>query len=362
MELILTAKAPEITSNFAELKTWLQENLKKYQIEVTEENLSEAKKMATELNKLSTVINKTKSEKIREISAPIDVLKAAASEVIDMLQEGREKLLEQIKVFEDKTRIKVKELIGEEFAGRMNELNIKPEFRNINPDDFVQLSFITKTGSLTKAAKEAVAAKVGELKMLQDKVDMRLLQLENASLKAGLKSPLRRDHVEPFLMAPDDQYEIQLSRIIGIEVSRQAETETKFKVEQNQRPMRYFACAVCRHVICDHELPAKCPRCPSQAVQEYPSLTEARMATPTQPAPIAPPPLPKPPVPVYPPVVPAPQWNQERLHQMRQHLGDETFFQMFKIIYLPISERAIREATALHPDLVPAVEWAKGTD
>lgn len=362
MELIVTSTLPVFTGNLEAVRAQMLEGIKKYEIEVTEDNLSEAKKMATELNKLSTVITKVKSEKVKEISGPIEAFKIQVAELVEICQNGREKILTQVKVFEDKTRIKVKELIGEEFAGRMNELNIKPEFRNINPDDFVQLSFITKTGSLTKAAKEAVAAKVGELKMLQDKVDMRLLQLENASLKAGLKSPLRRDHVEPFLMAPDDQYEIQLSRIIGIEVSRQAETETKFKAEQDQRPMRYFACVVCRHVICDHELPAKCPRCPSQAVQEYPSLTEARMATPTQPAPIAPPPLPKPPVPVYPPVVPAPQWNQERLHQMRQHLGDETFFQMFKIIYLPISDRAIQEATALHPDLVPAVEWAKGTD
>jgi len=378
MELVLTATPPQIVSNFAEMKVWLQENLKKYEIEVTEENLPDAKKMATELNKLSTVISKTKSEKIKEITAPVDVFKAEAVEIVDMIQGAREKILAQVKTFEDKTRAKLKELINDEFSGRCNEMAIRPEFRVINLDDYTQLSYMTGKGALSKAAKESVLAKVSEFKRLQDKVDMRLLQLENASLKAGLVSALRREHVESFLMLPDDQYEIQLSGLIGIEVKRQTEVQNKTIEEQNKKPLRFFACAMCRHVVTDRDIPRQCPKCPSQGFKEYPTLTDARNA----PAPGAPPthakpPAPPPPLPPQPSILTnhlpvthygpepqkqTPEWNQDRLHQIRHHVGDEVFFQMFKIVYQPISDRAIQEALIKYPDLTQGLEWAKGKD
>lgn len=314
MELIVTSTLPVFTGNFEAVKAQLLEGIQKYEIEVTEENLPEAKKMATELNKLSTVINKVKSNKVKEISAPIEIFKNQVSELVEICQNGREKILAQVKVFEDQTRIKVKELIDQEFASQLDAAGIRHEFRNVTIEDLVGISKISKSGSLTKGAKDDVAKKVADIKALQDKVDMRLLQLENAGLKAGLKSPLRREHVEPFIMAPDDQYDIHLSRIISIEVSRQMEAETKFRQEQEQKPQ-------------------------------------------LQPAPLLPPRPLTPPMPLA-----APVYNQERLHQMRQHLGDEVFFQMFKIVYQPISDRAIQEAVAIRPDLANAVEWAKGTD
>lgn len=320
MELIVTSTLPVFTGNFEVVKAQLLEGIKQYEIEVTEENISEAKKMATELNKLSTVINKVKSDKVHEVSAPIDVFKAQVGDLIDICQQGREKILSQVKVFEDQVRVKCKALLDIELENQLNERGIRPEFRTAVIDDLAVLSALTKSGALTKSAKEGVAQKVSELRGMQDKVDMRLLQLENAGLKAGLKSPLRREHVEAFLKAPDDQYDAQLSRLISIEISRQTETETRIKAEQ--------------------EKPIVAPQMPAVP-------------------PVAPPPLPCPPLPTA-----AIVWNQDRLHQMRQGVGDEVFFQMFKIVYQPISDQAIREAIANNAgfNLGAAIEWAKGRD
>jgi rubrerythrin len=40
--------------------------------------------------------------------------------------------------------------------------------------------------------------------------------------------------------------------------------------------LRFFTCAVCRHVVTAYELPETCPKCPSRAFKEYPSLKEAQ--------------------------------------------------------------------------------------
>ncbi len=365
MELTITTfTLPVITSNFEALKAQMLEGVKKYDVGVTEDNLADAKKMATELNQLSQIINKVKSEKIKEISGPIEEFKAQVAELVDIAQKSREKLQEQIKKFEDVTRAKVRELVEIEFAQQFTEKAIRKEFQAHNADDFVKVSALTGKGQLNKATKDSISGKVAEARSLQDKIDMRLMQLENAGLKAGLKSPLRKEHVEAFLMLPDDQYEIQLSNLIGIEVQRQTETAAKI---QNERPMRYFTCAVCHHVISEYDMPQQCPKCPCKAFQEHSSLTDARQCLPhstSSPGPSLPPPMPIVPPPVV-PVVPVPTWNQERLHQLRGHFGDELFFQMFKIVYQPISDRAIEEAASrANPELQihNALEWAKGTN
>lgn len=55
-ELQVTIIPAQISANLAEIKAELLENLKQYDIEVTIETLPEAKKMATDLNKLADVV------------------------------------------------------------------------------------------------------------------------------------------------------------------------------------------------------------------------------------------------------------------------------------------------------------------
>ncbi len=59
---VITFDLPVINTNFGELKAQLADGLKKYDIEVTAENLPEAKTMATDLNKLSKVLATVRKE------------------------------------------------------------------------------------------------------------------------------------------------------------------------------------------------------------------------------------------------------------------------------------------------------------
>lgn len=61
---------------------------------------------------------------------------------------------------------------------------------------------------------------------------MRLLQLENASLRAGLKSPLTKVNIERFLFEADEEvYQKRLDELIQNELKRQTETEERIRKE-----------------------------------------------------------------------------------------------------------------------------------
>jgi hypothetical protein len=61
--------------------------------------------------------------------------------------------------------------------------------------------------------------------VLQQRTKLRLSQLENECYRAGLHSPLSREHVEGILFADEAKYQDALQNIIIRELDRQAETE-----------------------------------------------------------------------------------------------------------------------------------------
>src|SRR5690554_5333955 len=92
-ELTVTIIPAQISANLAEIKAELLENLKQYEIEVTIETLPEAKKMATDLNKLAKEIDTRRKDVKKELSAPVDVFNAQAVELAKLILDSREKIL-----------------------------------------------------------------------------------------------------------------------------------------------------------------------------------------------------------------------------------------------------------------------------
>jgi hypothetical protein len=88
-----------------------------------------------------------------------------------------------------------------------------------------KLTSLTSTGKLAKAAGDEVAAAVDRCLVLQQRTKLRLSQLENECYRAGLHSPLSREHVEGILFAEETKYQDALQNIIIRELDRQAETE-----------------------------------------------------------------------------------------------------------------------------------------
>jgi hypothetical protein len=104
LEFVVDSTVPVVTSNFDKLKANLTEKLKEYELEVTQQNIPEARKLAAQLNKIAGSIDDRKKEILQRIELPINHFKEHVKELIKMCKDGREALTIQIKVFEDKVK------------------------------------------------------------------------------------------------------------------------------------------------------------------------------------------------------------------------------------------------------------------
>lgn len=228
--------APAVVEfNFEEAKKALDARLEKYNsLVITQETLKDGKKIPTEINKIKKHIDELRKNKVTELSVHIKQFDQDMKSLAEKCEVLRQPLLDQIKVFEDKTRETVEGLLTECRAWLFEQHGVTEEFYKAEFDDLIKVSALTAGGKLTKSAKDTLQNRVLADKAVQDRVERRLLQLENQSLKAGLTAPLNRHHVEHFLLWEDDDYQREVTRIIGVEVERQKQTEKALLVKKQR--------------------------------------------------------------------------------------------------------------------------------
>lgn len=219
-ELILQSNLPVINGNFDEVKQQLLQELKAFDLIVDADSIKEAKKMATQINKVSGNIDSLRKKTVSELSAPINLFVEQTRELIALCQESRQKLLSQVKVFEDKQREECKRLLDMELIVTYKKYAVRDEFQSVVVDDLAILSNLNKSG-IAKKAVDAIDERVLERKNFQEKIDTRLLTLEGECFKAGLDAPLTRENVSHFLMVPSDEvYNNKLESLIANEKTR----------------------------------------------------------------------------------------------------------------------------------------------
>lgn len=235
--VVINTTPAAIAFNYEETKAWLEQELKQYDVVVTADTLAGGKKLATELNKLASDISKRRRAAVETVSTPIKAFEDKAKFLEKMCKEGRQKLLDQIQVFEDETRAKAKTELERFRLEEWEHHCVAEEFRRTQVEDLIKISAVTKTGKLTAASCNEIRNRVHADKQLQQQTEMRLLHLENQSYKAGLAAPLARAHVEPFLFAPDDEYNQRLDAMLASELEREkiAEERTRKRLEAEQR-------------------------------------------------------------------------------------------------------------------------------
>ena len=225
----------QISANLAEIKADLLENLKQYDIEVTIETLPEAKKMATDLNKLAGEIDKRRKDVKKELSAPVDNFNAQAVELAKLILDSREKILKQVAVFEDKQREHCKKLLQNELDTLYIENEVIKEFQTGNIEKLAILSNLTEKAKLTKAALEKVAEMVKSDKAMQDMVESRKANLSAITERAGLYNGVSNALIMPFIREPEAVYTARLNEIIDAEIKRQKATEERIKAEAERK-------------------------------------------------------------------------------------------------------------------------------
>lgn len=238
LELMKVEAVPaKLALNFDELRGALSKELAKYEIVVTQDTVAGAKKLAVELNKTAKTIDDRRKDEVAKASEPVRQFDTQMKDLVGLCKDGRQKILDQVQKFEDETREKARELLEAECARLWEVHGVRDEFRRAEYDDLILLTSVTAKGALAAKAREGIGSRVIADKMLQDRTERRLLELENASHRAGLSAPLTRGHVEHFLFTEDDAYTAHLNHVLDVEVARQekAEQAMRERIEREQR-------------------------------------------------------------------------------------------------------------------------------
>ncbi|MDD2999965.1 MAG: DUF1351 domain-containing protein [Candidatus Riflebacteria bacterium] len=234
-ELTVTIIPAQISANLAEIKADLLENLKQYDIEVTIETLPEAKKMATDLNKLAKEIDTRRKDVKKELSAPVDVFNAQAVELAKLILDSREKILKQVAVFEDKQREHCKKLLQNELDALYLEAEVTKEFQTGNIEKLAILSNLTDKAKLTKSAIEKVAEMVKADKAVQDMVESRKANLSAITERAGIVGGIYDKLIEPFIKEPEAIYTAKLNELIDGIIKQQKAAEERIRAEAERK-------------------------------------------------------------------------------------------------------------------------------
>ena len=197
MELIVTYKAQtadnqKLTTNFEELKAEASRQVEKYSINVTEENIPEAKKVMANFNKVKTEIGERYKFYIDKISAPVNQLKAEKKEIEAIITDGRQKIADGVANFENAKLEAIAARIAEYTKALCDEKQLN--FERINTSDLIKLSAVTSAGALAKATKEAIEAKIQSLE--NEILQAKIAEQEKAARDAEIAAQARREAEE----------------------------------------------------------------------------------------------------------------------------------------------------------------------
>ena len=197
MELIVTyeaqtADSQKLTTNFEELKAEASRQVEKYSINVTEENIPEAKKVMANFNKVKTEIGERYKFYIDKISAPVNQLKAEKKEIEAIITDGRQKIADGVANFENAKLEAIAARIAEYTKTLCDEKQLN--FERINIADLIKLSAITSAGTLAKATKEAIEAKIQTLE--NEILQAKIAEQEKAARDAEIAAQARREAEE----------------------------------------------------------------------------------------------------------------------------------------------------------------------
>lgn len=226
--LVIKTKQPSISMNFEQAKAHLNAELVKYQnVVVTLETLPDDKKLAQSINAMAKEFSAKRIAKVKEISAPIKAFESQMKELENLAKDTSNQIKIQVEKFEAEKLNQLESDILDLINSQRDNLGVKSEFRSRHPDisNLIKLTNITSTGKPNKAAKDGANAISNSELQIQQQTEMRLLKLENESLKAGLHAPLQRINVESFLFCDADIYDRKLNELIESELNRQAQAE-----------------------------------------------------------------------------------------------------------------------------------------
>lgn len=225
-----------LNANMEQLENAVIEELEsnEYNSIVTMGNFKDMKESSLFLGRVAKQISDFRIAKVREETQDIKLFEDSLKKFTNMFKTKQDEIKQGLDVFEEETRQQVKAVCIAYFDVYSLEVGLTDEFKNINLEDMTQTGFMTASGAISKKGKEEVERRVQVQLNLQNKVQNRLMMLENECLKAGIE-PLTKQHIQGFLFADDNTYISNLNMLIDSELKRAEQIKAKQEQELRQK-------------------------------------------------------------------------------------------------------------------------------
>lgn len=203
----------------------------KYNSIVTMDNFPDMKESSLELGKISKAISRFRIDKKDSEMEDINLFDANFKSYCALIDAKQSEIKKGLEVFEAETRKQILEVCTKYLVEQYKEKDLRVEFRIIDISDMTLSKYATKTMSIAKPAKDEIDKRINEKLALQNKVDLRLSNLENICLRAEIE-PLSKEYVQGFLLDDEESYNKKLDSLIQMEIKRSDEAKRKIAEEE----------------------------------------------------------------------------------------------------------------------------------
>ena len=229
---IVLSGGTHIKTNTEQLKKELVSYLKKYDVEVTEDNEKDCSKLATELNSLSKDLDTKRKSVASEIKKPADDLKSAVDELISIIQEKRTKILNDVEIYKSKRMDFLRTLLDAKLVEIYDTYKVSEKYQVCNIEPLVLEGSLAKS-QLSKKASESLGLMVAKVKRIEDNVTIREMQLELKCSDAGLITPVELKEVEHIIELPN--YDDLLQEMIEKRIEIQEQVKKQLEEQELKR-------------------------------------------------------------------------------------------------------------------------------
>ena len=229
---IVLSGGTHIKTNTEQLKKELVSYLKKYDVEVTEDNEKDCSKLATELNSLSKDLDTKRKSVASEIKKPADDLKSAVDELISIIQEKRTKILNDVDIYKSKRMDFLRTLLNAKLVELYDTYKVSEKYQVCNIEPLVLEGSLAKS-QVSKKALESLDLMVAKVKRIEDSVIIREMQLELKCSDAGLITPIELKEVEHIIELPD--YDDLLQEMIEKRIEIQEQVKKQLEDQEAKR-------------------------------------------------------------------------------------------------------------------------------
>lgn len=223
-DIKINAVPAQIDFDAPKLNAMADQYLEKYtNYVVVEENLADDKKLAQELGRNVTLLNRFRIDTKKQLTEPITAFEKDIKGVADKFANVRSMIDEQVAKFEEGRIKEIGETIAAYFADQTEKLGIRDEYASFGEEalKLTMLTAVTTKGNLTAKTQREADAALQQALGKQNTTDLRLAQLEAECYRLGLAAPLTYAHVQHIIHLDDDEYRHGLEKIVAAEIGRE---------------------------------------------------------------------------------------------------------------------------------------------